>query len=297
MMTGVSMEIPGNTGTAYIVGNDNKLRIFVAGLSTPDSLGNTIGGTMFAWDVTNSQEQFVEPGNYYIKVEEQDEYGHINVVVKDVEVVRTESYIELKVYNGAGELVRTIRETDKPLPLTADLSGMGDLIIVEKNGTPINVKYGTGATDYIQWDGKNDNGTVVSSGNYELQLTVETPAGNVTRAAKTVILLREDKTYIKDFKASPSPYSKDSGVDHITFAWTCLTAGETGGVYIRVYNVAGEIVKEIKTTLQAGAATWDLKEGMEGHVSRGFYIAVINATNAQGYMDTKTTKLAVISYN
>jgi flagellar hook assembly protein FlgD len=293
MLSSVILDVPGNS-TAAMVANGNVLNIYVPGVETPLSLG--MGGTTFTWDVTNAQAQFVTPGKYYIKIEEQDEYGHINVVIKDVLVVRIEQYIELKVFNSAGELVRTIRETNKPLPPAADLSAIGDLLIIEKNGAPVNIKYGTGATDYIQWDGKNEDGKVVSSGNYELQLSVKSETGAVTNAAKTVMLLREDKTFLADFSGMPSPYTADSGVDYITFKWSCKTAGETGYVYIRVYNVAGELVAQIRTKLEASSAIWDLQAGSDGHVSRGFYAAVITAKNKDGYTDVKTTKLAIISY-
>jgi hypothetical protein len=294
MLTGVQLDVPGNTGEAIVTANDNVLHIYLDGVETPATMG--MGGTMFTWDIMNAQSQFVDPGEYYIKVEEQDEYGHINVVVKGVLVVRVEQYIELKVFNAAGELVRTIRETNKTLPPSADLGGVGDLLIIEKNGAPVNIKYGSNPGDYLQWDGKTEDGKVVSSGNYELQLTVKNQSGNVTRATMTVVVLREDKTYLADFKVMPSPFKEGPGVDHITFAWTCLTAGETGDAYVRVYNVAGELVFQIRTKLEALSASWDLKKGQAGHISRGFYVAVINTKNEEGYMDTKTTKFAVVGY-
>jgi hypothetical protein len=127
MLTEALLEVPGNTQNA-IVANDNVLHIIVPGVENQGTLGQ--GSTTYTWDITNEQSQFVAPGKYYIKIEETDEYGHVNVVVKDILVVRVEQYIELKVFNAAGELVRTIREINKPVPSIADLSEMGDTIII-----------------------------------------------------------------------------------------------------------------------------------------------------------------------
>lgn len=292
MLSGVILGVPGNI-TATVVGNDNILNIYIPGVETPLTLGN--GGTNFVWDITNNQSQFVNPGKYYIKVEETDEFGHVNVVIKDILVVRVEQYIELKVYNSAGELVRTIRDTASAVPELADLSSMGDIVIIENNGTPVNVKYGSNPGDFVQWDGKNEDGQVVAAGNYELQLSVKSEQGSITHTSKSVVVLREDKTYLDTFEIWPNPYTEDAGSNPIIFNWSCKTAGETGEVYIRVYNVAGELVKQIKTKLETATAAWDLKAGLE-HVSRGIYVAVISSVNEQGYRDMKVQKLAVVSY-
>jgi hypothetical protein len=172
---------------------------------------------------------------------------------------------------------------------------MGDTIIIENNGAPVKIPYGT--TDFLQWDGKNEEGKIVSSGNYELQLSVKTAQGNITHASKTIVVLREDKTYLAALEAWPNPFTKDSGVDFITFRWACVTAGETGDAYIRVYNVAGELVKQIRTTLEAGSAFWNLRaEATLEHMSRGIYVVVINTKNEQGYTDMKMQKLVIVSY-
>jgi flagellar hook assembly protein FlgD len=293
MMSQVVFEVPGNTDTA-MVANDNVLNIIVPGVETNATFGS--GTCAFVWDITNNQSQYVEPGKYYIKIEEADEFGHVNVIIKEILVVRIEKYIELKVYNSAGELVRTIREINKPVPNIADLSAVGDIIVIEKNGVPVNIKYGSNLTDYLQWDGKNEDGVVVSSGNYEIQLSVKTEQGNITYASKTVVLLREDKTYLAGLEIWPNPFTNESVSGSVVFRWTCVTAGETGDAYIRIYNIAGELVKQINTTLEAGLAAWDLRTGSYEHVGTGIYIAVITTKNEQGYTDIKVQKLAVVSY-
>jgi flagellar hook assembly protein FlgD len=292
-ITDLTLSVPGQPD-ASIVANDGQVNINVPGVEIPSTLGS--GGTVFVWQVTNEQEQFVTPGKYYIKTEVIDEFGHVNVIIHDILVVRIEHYIELKVFNSAGEVIRTVRETSKPVPEIADLSGVGDIIVMEKNGVPVNIKYGSNMGDYIQWDGMNEDGKTVSSGNYELQLTVKNSAGNTTHASKTVVLLREDKTYLDKFEAWPNPYDENSPAAGITINWTFQTTGETGEVLIRIYNVAGEIVREMKSKLENMSVTWDLRTSSMEHVSRGIYVIVMEGKNEQGYVEYKTVKAAVVGY-
>lgn len=293
-MTDVNLVIPGATPGENVVGTGNVVELRVPGVEIPATLG--MGGTVFTWDLTNAQSQEVDPGKYYIKTEVTDEYGHVNVIIKDVMVVRIEEYIELKIYNSAGELVRTIRQTGVPVPDMADLSYMGDIIVIEKNGSAVGIKYGPTMSESLPWDGKTEEGKVVSSGNYELQLTVKTETGNITGASKTVVVLREDKTYLEKLEIWPNPFTMITFPAQVSFNWTCLTAGETGDAYVRVFNVAGELVWQARAALEAGTVAWNLRTASGEHISRGFYFCVIITKNAQGYTDMKTQKMAVLSY-
>jgi hypothetical protein len=290
MFTEADLSVPGHSDNS-IIGTDNKLTIDMPGIETPDSMGAT--HTAFIWDVTNNQSQFVTPGAYYIKVEETDAFGHVNVVIKQIQVVSVEEYIELKIFNSAGEIVRVIRENKA---VSTDLSLADDEILgIPDDGSTVPVKYNA-AGDSIPWDGKNDQGKVVSSGNYELQVTVKTLQGTVVNASKTVIVLRQDKTYLDKLSVYPNPYEASTAAPGVTFAWTFKTTGETGTAVIRVYNVAGELVKMIKADLAAMSATWDLRTEDNEHISRGFYVVILTAKNAAGYGDNKSTKMAVVSY-
>lgn len=294
MMTEMSLTIPGNPDS-NVVGSGNVVNLTVPGVETWSTVG--AGSTTFTWNLTNNQSQEVTPGKYFIKTEVKDEYGHTNVIIKDVLVVRIEEYIELKIYNTAGEVVRLIRDLTSPVPVLADLGPMDDVISFEQGGVPAQIKYGTGASQYLNWDGKNSDGKLVTAGNYELQLLVKKADGTVSKATKTVIVLRDDKKYLDTLEVWPNPYTQDSGVSQVVFNWSLLTAAENGQAYIRIYNKAGELVFTIKTYIQAGTASWNLRTTTGERASRGVYNCVLTAKNDQGYNDLKSVKLAIISFD
>lgn len=292
MFGSVDLDVPGNTENTA-VGNGGKLKIIIPGVETPLTLGQ--GSTTYTWDVTNAQSQFVDPGIYYIKVQESDAYGHINVVIKEITVVQSDQYVQMTVFNTAGEIVKVVTDYTAAIPANIDLGPLGDLLVVLKDGTPIHVKYDD-AGDYLTWDGRNDQGQVVSSGDYEIQVTVRTYEGTTISAVKTMILLRQDKQFLDKFEVWPNPFTATSGTDSVLFNWTTTDAGETGDVMIRMYDVAGELVEELRSTIQAGSMSWALRTPGHGLISRGFYVCVLYARNNQGYSQVKTTEFAITSY-
>jgi hypothetical protein len=128
-----------------------------------------------------------------------------------------------------------------------------------------------------------------------VRISVKTPQSTVS-ANKTIVVLSEDKKFLDKFSIWPDPFTAASGTDNIIFNWSTLAAGETGDVIIRMYNIAGELVKEARTTIQAGSYTWNLRALTNEHMSRGVYICVLYAKNSQGYTETKVTKFAITSY-
>jgi flagellar hook assembly protein FlgD len=292
MFTNVLIDVPGNTDNS-VIGNDKILNIIIPGVEIPATLGQ--GYTTFYWNETNAQAQVVDPGVYYIKVQETDAYGHVNVVIKEITVVISEQYVQMTIFNSAGEIVKVVTDYAAAIPSNIDLSGIGDTLIIQKTGPPMQLKYDS-AGDFLTWDGKNDQGLVVSSGDYEVQVTIKTAQGITISATKTVILLREDKLYLDKFEVWPNPFTAASGTNSILFKWTTQDAGETGDVTIRVYNIAGDLAKEIKSTIQAGSYSWNLLTSANNLISRGLYVAVLYSKNDQGYTQIKTVKFAVASY-
>ncbi len=295
MFTSVNLIVPGSDDNT-VIGYDKDLGIFVPGVETYATKGS--GGTLFNWDITNNQSQYVKPGKYFIKIEESDGFGHINVIIKEITVIRVDEYIELKIYNTAGEVVRVIRAEGKPMPAVADLGSMGEVLFIKSDGTPANIKYGSNSGEYIEWDGKNSEGKAVAPGNYEIKLTVKPATGSETSSVKTVTLLREDKKYLESFEVWPNPVNLDTEVlnSGVKFNWTCSLAGETGTVYVRVYNIAAELVWEKRARLEDKSVSWNMRTRTNEYAARGYYTCIISAKNREGFMETKTVKMAVVGY-
>jgi len=282
-MTVVDFSEGANTSPTTVVPGQ-PLSIYLPGMITPDDMGQT--GTVFTWDGTTNAMQPAASGSYYIKIEQVDTYGHVAVLIKDFSVMQVEQYVELLVYNSAGEIVYDYKQyTTAPNNVTLQLA---DIIPVQKSGNNnIQVVYGPGLTDYINWNGLNSNGVAVGSGTYEVKIISRTLEGTEVTASKTVIVLSEGSKYLDNIKAYPNPYT---GTGVLTFAWT---SSYPGRIIIRVYNISGELVRTLGGDLAAGSLTWDCTTGAGNSVSQGYYVAVLTSTDTQGYINQKMVKFVI----
>jgi flagellar hook assembly protein FlgD len=262
------------------------VEIQIPGVETPDNIGE--GMSIFYWDGTNDGGQNVDNGVYYIKVEERDGYGHTNVVIKDISVINVEEYVEVNIYNSAGEKVKTIKENKYFMPEKINLK-INDMIILEKTGGEVVVRYGEEPDAYMIWDGRNSKGEIVSNGTYEIQVVTRTSEGKLKYASKTVIILNEaTEEIIKEVKAIPNPVYRGG---EIKIAWKGQGEGE---VKIYVYNTAGELIKRLEGRIEAGEKVWDLRTAEGKPAAEGMYVCVIEAKNKEGYTDREKIKIAII---
>jgi hypothetical protein len=294
LMSGVELYANGVTNPATVSG-DVPLEIYLPGVQTPATKSTGLPAS-FMWTAINAQSQNVAPGKYYIKVEQTDDYGHVTSFIKDITVLNAVEYVELNIFNSSGEIVRSIRKTGPVINSKITLS-MEDVITIGNNGTPVNIKYGNTAADYIQWDGRNQEGRVVSSGSYEVQVIVQTLKG-MTMSSQSVVVLREEKNYLASLLILPNPYNIVNEYNPVVFKWTVKTGAETGSAYVKIYNLAGELVKTLKGKIEdAGGLTWDTYITPFQRAGTGLYICVLETRNSAGYINRQTAKLALTGSN
>jgi flagellar hook assembly protein FlgD len=287
------------SGTASDIFNTSagSMDFRVTGTQAPGQGSSTY--VQYPWDGRNANGQEVDQGVYYIKVSETDEFGHTITFIKDITLVRLDEYVELDIFNSAGELVRSIRKDAGSFTGKAQLTVPDTLIIqddgsiVDLTGSPSPVKYGNDFGESIVWDGRDASGTMVSNGSYEMQVIIKTPDG-VSAASKTILVLRQDKKYLDKFIIQPDPFDKNASAA-IIFRWTFTAGSETGTAIVKVYDISGGLVKTLSGDLASAAGlTWDLKSGEKP--ARGLYVCVLETRNSTGYMDRKIAKLAIMGY-
>jgi flagellar hook assembly protein FlgD len=297
-MTGAQTSV-GGVQDAVVTSKD-KMLIFIPGVDTPISLAQ--GGVTYTWNADNNSSQSVDSGLYYIKFEQKDQFGHSNVFIKQVQVIKEEEYVELNIFNSSGELVRTISgKTPADLNILsakdmeikvsdARTNKVSDVVAIDKTGTQINITYGPDTSnDIISWNGMNNIGEAVSSGTYEMQVVVKTLAGVSVEASKTVVVLNEGKTDISNIKILPNPYQ---GKTRTNIAVTWKSSG-VGFVDVKIFNSVGELVRSINTKLETDGILWDMKTASGDDVAQGYYICVIQARDSNGYSDRKIEKLVI----
>jgi flagellar hook assembly protein FlgD len=286
--TGAYMMVSGTVVDLFDP-SDGALTLSLPNLDGP---GQNSGTMTFAWNGTTNANQVVAPGNYYIKFSTTDTYGHVDTKIEDIQVLYIQEYVQVNIYNSAGELVRRLQT---PYNGTSVVSlGVDDVLQVGKDMTDINIGYAPGGN--IEWDGKNNAGEIVSSGTYEMQVVIQTDQGTRIVASKTVVVLNASVSgIITNIKIKPNPIVvTDSASKSVVFQWA---ASGNGTAVIRIYNQTGELVKTINATLADGVAgiTWDLTTSGGNDASSGVYICAIRANQDTGEAETKIIKMAIIN--
>ena len=251
------------------------------------------GQQIAAWDGTNKNDDPVTNGKYYIKVDNIDPFGVVNSVSETVMVSRTIVKIEVKIYNEAGEVVRTLYsyQEDPGGNLGSNVSLSTGVIKPTLDGTPT---AGNGNVVYITlpngqqmaWDGKSDAGSVVTNGHYMVEVDWTDGKGGQEVITRGLLVQA----------------GSDSGVPGTVHAWPNVLKGGVGQTQLRVdstmsftlrtrlYDTAGELVKAPPS---GGAGTNEVDLDCRG-LSSGIYLAVTQITDAQGGLaGRQTTKILI----
>jgi len=258
------------------------MEIKLLDLETPQTLGS--GASAFYWDGKNDAGQVVNNGPYYMKLEQKDAYGHITTLTKEVQSLNRQTGIEMRVYNTAGELVRTLR---KPGAQGDYLKlSIGDVIGVKPGET--NVKLNYTQDEYMEWNGLNEDGRAVSPGIYEIQFVLYTAEGRQIEASKTVTILIDSGLVIEGLKAYPNPAEISDG--SVSIAWN--KAGP-GMMKITLYNAAGERIRVDSARAESGMFTLPLRTPWNGLISHGVYFVTVEAVLDNGKRASEGIKIAV----
>ncbi len=232
-------------------------------------------------------------GTYYIKETTTDPYGHTDIITKQITAINEDQYVQVNIFNSAGELVQTISE---PNPTGDQMELKVNNVVAVGNGAlPIGIVYTTSGVSYITWDGKNAQGDYVQSGVYEIQLVVKTNQGISVTASKSITVFNKGTADVLGVvKTLPNPYI-GTGKTQLKFTWL---AGANGTIKIKIYNIAGELVRTLIGDLAAAGINWDLKSVSGQTVSGGTYICVMEGVDTTGNKVRKIVKIsAIISYS
>ncbi len=282
----------GGVNNVNMISSDNPLSIYLPGVLTPENIGQGVGGTTFTWDSITDANQPTGNGLYYIKFEQVDKYAHTNVLIKTITTIDVREYVEIDIYNSAGELVKLMKEYKTLSPSNISLK-VPTYYGFDKVYTDVTITYGNNLTDYVKWDGNNEQGIAVDNGVYEIQVNLVNNQGRTKVESKAVTVLHVKDKFLNSIMISPNPYFKGKSVNKvITFSWITASPGE---IKIAIYNMAGEKVKEFKCRLSETFVRWDLKTVSGEKAADGKYVVLFESKNEKGVIEMKTLKMAIVS--
>jgi flagellar hook assembly protein FlgD len=252
-----------------------------------DTLKIDIDGKIYEWDGKNNQGDKVGNGVYYIKVETTDNYDYTHIIVESVTLLTNNLTTQLRIYNSVGEIVKII-------PIEGIYQCASSSITVSPEpGTAFVPGYGNYAKIYYMdkealWDGTNENGTVVNNGIYHIQLMVIDENGYKTVAQTYITVMHADYDVISDVQIIPNPFKpKVNNILTIKYKVNNNTK-----ISIKVYNVAGELVKTLQDYNNTGEIKWEVTDS-DTKLASGLYIMLIYAKTDNGLTKTVTKKFFI----
>jgi flagellar hook assembly protein FlgD len=229
----------------------------------------------------------VANGTYYLKVDSVDAYGTTTSVTKPITVNRPLTTVTLKIYNSAGELVRTLyAETTAPSNQVMGMTLSTSVIRPGGNGLdgiPATVSIVLTDGTAVTWDGRGDNGAYVSDGTYYVTATLANAGGGSSTVTKTVSVLGSDGT-AGNAVARPNVLTADAPTA------TLHVAGLTGdeAITAKIYTLAGNLVGTVAGALGQNDVTWN-----SGAVGSGMYFVVVETTKGGNVLNRTISKLLV----
>jgi hypothetical protein len=258
---------PGNSTLSPAIvsawsGAGSAARLMLPGV-TPD------GSSSIGWDGSNQQSQPVANGTYTMKMDIQDQYGDVTTVTLSVLVLRPAQGQSISIFNGAGERVGQLA-----LPADADLNS---LTLEQGSGSEARLDYQSpSGGGQVVWTGLNPDGSRIANGSYLLR--AQGPDGS---KALAFTLLRGP---VDGGRLLVSPNPVLSGEDRLRMDYAVPDGGLT--VHARLYNLAGELVREAIDPVGNGTL-WMTVSGL----SSGIYLVVLDVDGPNAYRQKQKVAL------
>jgi flagellar hook assembly protein FlgD len=237
----------------------------------------------------------VSNGQYTVQIDNVAQSGVVTSVSQTAIVNRSLANVTANVYNGAGELVRTLYYMLSN-PVGSNMTNVSlssdvfkpNLSSSNSNGIAttetIYVQNSTGTAVTLTWDGTNNSGSVVTPGQYSSE--VHWNNGNGSTEDITREILVEPNAGVNGIVvAKPNILNPTNGMATIIDASGVSNAAS---VKVKVYTISGELVANLLPgTIKAN---WSAS----GFAS-GIYIANVEIDNAGGgIMNEQRLKILVL---
>jgi len=243
-----------------------------------------VDGVTYQWNGSNAGGQVVTSGTYYVQLKSTDNTGDQTVYTHSVTVLDSGKQFSLKIYNSAGELVRTLALGTYAGAMPDQLTVDHKTAVFGPSGGEFNFNLGPASQ---LWNGLNDAGQMVQSGDYTVQLVSETQGSASVVNNITVSVLKTNASILDGAKVGPDPVGL--GVQAVQVK---LPNAPSGSIVIgRLYNVSGELIMAVTNTQQPGLLTFNLGQH---RVSAGIYLLSLSSTAPWGQTERRILHFVVV---
>ncbi|MES2202418.1 MAG: hypothetical protein V4498_09215 [candidate division FCPU426 bacterium] len=234
---------------------------------------------LVGWDGTGLAGQKVGSGSYTMVVQQTDPTGSVSSWSTPLTVIRSESGVEVEVYNAAGEL---IWHRSTGLGGSARMGISSDrLVLGTSPASSLKISFGSGATDWVAWDGRNSAGSQVATGTYLIRMTQKGTGGARQYFSKSVAVIRIQSEAFDKAIAWPNPVGAGDAVMRIEF----VGAQPGDPAWGEIYDLAGQKVASLRGDTSTGLS-WKIPAQVAG----GIYLARVNAQTPEGLRTSRTVK-------
>ena len=178
------------------------------------------------------------------------------------------SIVEFKMYDKIGNLVNDFK---KNITIMLPYEDQNEDGIVDSSYPPMKVE---NLRVYSMRDG-DDKWEEVDCNLDKVNKMVIAKVSHFSLYA--IVSSAQAKTNLTNVIAYPNPYRPGSGTqyDNSPQGNGIILSGLTGNAYVRIYNVAGELVSELRETNGDGELIWDTKNTDGSKVASGIYLYLI----------------------
>jgi flagellar hook assembly protein FlgD len=273
--------------------NNASLKVNGVINSLTESVDVYDGSTLITvWNGTNNQNQPVSNGQYFLTIDNTDPFGVTSTVTKAITVDRTIDQTEVLIYNESGEVVRhlytQLSDAGSSEVTTVQLS-TNVLDPSNQSGTndiAVTIEMKTGQANpepLIIWNGTNDNGQLVTNGQYFIQVVTTDGSGSTVVVTKAITVLAGN--IVEDVYAAPNLIKKPN--EPIVFY---AKSPQALNLLVKIYDTDGELVQRLDALPGNNEATW-IPRG----VASGLYLAVVELrTDAGTIIGQKIIKVVIL---
>lgn len=191
----------------------------------------------------------------------------------------------VEIFDSTGRLVAVLNDemVAAVVALRSLAEGRSDVRVRTGGFVPVELTSGK----VLKWDTRDLDGVPVSSGFYTVRVTSVLSDGRANVCSATFALSRLQDDVIVSANVVPNPSRE--------VAWlVCSLASPGVVVEVKVYNVAGELVRSEAMGPGMRSCRWDLRNSAGLRVANGLYVVVLDAWDpATGAREKTMLKLAV----